>query len=486
MILDLLKLHQPEDNKDARSWILATGKTLRNKINFLQSKLLQTMSKDELINLLAKKVGVKLKINLNSLSVKEWLMQIKELRKKKGIGRHRLEKITSTSGIDWSKIERGEHLPSCKKLRKIVKVVDLKIEVPCDKNDFCLRSIDTIAKSFNSDWIPLIVIKGLLEIFKEKFEMRESRFNLLKRDILNSIEWLKTLHNNSKPIKAVKKVDENLAKILGAFAADGNFNRPDMLRWEDEYEEQLKVLAKWFKHSFGIKLKIRPSKRKRNSFITQITNKIIGRYFEVFFDFHPEDKRYTVNEPMLIKIQPLKIRKAFAAGALMFDGSVNLDGTVSFSSTSKKFRDSILEILLKDGIKVSISKQPHSKFSGSDKWSFISSQKLDKSQLIKLSFYFEENTLKRKIIDFYLKQYKLESINTLRTLFPKVKGNFHPIDLLHLIENMKEKEFDIYGLMEQTNLSRPTLLRYLRILEIAGFIASSRKNKRKIYTLLTN
>jgi transcriptional regulator with XRE-family HTH domain len=481
-MLDLLLLHQPKDNKDPRAWILASGKNLRKQIDFLQSKLLQVMSKDELVNSLAEKADVKLKVKLNGLSVKQWLMQIKELRIKKGLGRHKMEKLTGTSGADWSSIERREHIPSCRKLRKILGIVNLGVEAVCDRDDFCLRSIDNIIKSFNSEWIPLVVISGLLELYKEKFDVKESQFNTIKNQIINSIDQLRVLQSNSKPIKAIKEINEDLAKIIGAFAADGNFDYPDRIRWEDEYKEQLEALSKWLEASFGIKLKIKPSKRGKNSFTAGFRNKIFSRYLEIFFGFYPIDKRYIVDEPKLIKEQSLKIRKAFAAGALMFDGSVNLDGSVRFSSISKGFRDSVAEILLKDGIKLSISKKPDNskRFGKYGEWYFCSSRKLNQEQLKKLSFYFDKNTLKRKVIDFYLGVYKISNAEDLRILFPKIRSNVDPTSLFNII-NRKRKGWDIYQLMNETNLSRRNLLVYLRILEVAGFLISIREGRKKIY-----
>ena len=483
-MLDILRLHKPEDNRDARCWILATGKDLRSKINFLYSSLLEKMTREELIRRLNKYTGINLEINLDGLIPKKWLKNnIRKLRIKKGFTKKKIAKLTGTSGRDWTRFEEGKRLPNCKKLRKIANILDIKIESICQNDDFCLRSLDVVVDSLEKlEWIPLVVISGLLEIYKKEFNIQEDNFNEIKNKLINSTDFLRVLQDNSKSIKAVKEIDGILAKIIGAFAADGNFYPPDMIRWEDEYEEQLEVLSNWFKISFGFGLRIKPSKRERNSFTTRFRNKIIGRYLEIFFGFHPIDKRYTVNEPELIKQQSLEIRKYFASGALMFDGSVNCDGTVGFSSVSKKFRDSISEILLKDGIKISVTKKP-----SSNKWSFVSSRELNLHQLRKLSFYFEKNILKRKILDFYSGDLKISSTDDFRVLFPKIRNKIRPADLFSIITMMDK--FDVYQIIKITNLSRKLLLTYLRILEKANLVTSNIYKRKRIYSLnnwLTN
>lgn len=485
-MLDILQLHRLEDNRDARCWILANGKDLRKQIDYLQFKLLENMERNDFVNQLSERAGVKLKIRLNGLSIKEWLSRIKCLREGSGLSSKRMERITRTSGGDWIRIQNGEHLPSCKKLNRITNTLGLKVERVCGSDDFCLRSIDTIIKSLTSNWVPLVVVSGILDIYKEKFQIQDNKFNEIKTRIVDSIQYLRVLQNNSKPINAVKEVSEDLAKILGAFAADGNYTPPDMIRWEEEHKDNLDALSKWFENSVNLKLRIKPENRGKRSFVTKFRNKVIGRYFEIFFGFQPTDKRYTVDEPKLIKKQSLKIRKSFAAGALMFDGSVNSDGGVSFSSVSKKFRDSVSDILLEDGIKLSVQKKPvkfkkHTRFGKTDVWRFCSSHELSLNQLKKLSLYFDEGTFKRKILDFYLSEFKISRINDLRLLFPKIRNKLHPADLVNIIINLER--FDVYRLIRQTNSSRATILRYLRILEAADLIKSEIREGKRIYAL---
>lgn len=202
----------------------------------------------------------------------------------------------------------------------------------------------------------------------------------------------------------------------------------------------------------------------------------------------PEDNRDArcwIHIPKLIKQQLLKIRKSFTAGALMFDGSVNSDGTIGFSSVSKKFRDSISEILLEDGIKLSVSKKPNKskRFIKCEMWSFTSSYELNLDQLKKLSFYFDKETLKHKIINFYLGKFRMYTLDDLKALFPKIRSRMHPADLLNILNTENMKKFDIYQLIETTHLSRKTLLTYIRILETANLLESEMHKHKRIYSL---
>jgi transcriptional regulator with XRE-family HTH domain/predicted transcriptional regulator len=473
-MLDLLLLHKPEDARDARCWILAKGKNLRCQLDSLQSEVLKNLNKNEFTNLLAEKAGANLKITLNGLSVKEWLSHIEKLRIGKGVSFNKIMRSTGTSGTHWSQIQKGERLPYCRKFKRIVGVLGIDIEKVCTRTDFCLRSIDVISKSFETEWIPLIFISGVLEIYRNEFNLGAEDFELLKRRVIDSIEFLVVNQKSSKPIKAVKTIDENLAKIIGAFAADGSYRFPDMLSWEDEYEEQLKIVSNWFYNSFGVNLKIKSLKKIKNSFTTRFRNKIIGRYLEVFFDFYPKKKVYTVDEPNIIKKQSLEIRKAFASGALMFDGSVNFDSTVSFNSASKKFRDSIAEILSKDGITVFAPSKPNKKFH----WNIYTSLKFDKSQLKKLVYYFEKDSYKWKILDAYINNFSNIPISELDKLFLK---NTKIRLILNLLGTRKFSCFDVYDIVKITNIPRTTLLKYLSMLEIAKILTSIRKDGRKVY-----
>jgi predicted transcriptional regulator len=56
-----------------------------------------------------------------------------------------------------------------------------------------------------------------------------------------------------------------------------------------------------------------------------------------------------------------------------------------------------------------------------------------------------------------------------------------PIFAIFSFSILKRKGWDIYQLMNETNLSRRNLLVYLRILEVAGFLTSIKEGRKKIY-----
>ena len=108
----------------------------------------------------------------------------------------------------------------------------------------------------------------------------------------------------------------------------------------------------WLNEEFGIN----PTMfyHNNNSYRTVFPNKILARYLIKFFDFMPGYKTYNVNEPKIIKESSLNIRKEFAKGAIIFDGSISKRKTLTFTSISQSFAESIRDILIKDEIKANI------------------------------------------------------------------------------------------------------------------------------------
>ncbi|MBU0963318.1 MAG: hypothetical protein KKD48_05425 [Nanoarchaeota archaeon] len=223
-----------------------------------------------------------------------------------------------------------------------------------------------------------------------------------------SIEYLKVNSASSKPIKAIKEVSENLAKIIGAFCADGSLSiqfiisskeKKDLKRFKtfgrikksdsrkeyyfaislnrknyyhllsfakenknfqtqthytieltDEYKSNVESFNKWIFRLF----KVNPNsfKQRNIAWRTSFSNKILARYLIHFFGFLPGYKTDIVSEPDLIKNSEFNIRKEFAKGAIMFDGCVTKRKTIAFSTISPALAGSIEEILIKDGLNV--------------------------------------------------------------------------------------------------------------------------------------
>lgn len=398
-MLDILQLHQQEDNRNAKQWIITKGLSLNLVIQRIIKKLYLVYSKQQLI-----------------------------------------ENLIMISGIRKTRY-------SCREFTNLVFYPE------------------------KMEWIPLVFISNLLKLYSNNFPV--GNLYAIKERIINSIDELKLNNGYSKSVKAVKFLDENLAKIIGAFAADGNFATRRMLRWEDEYKENLEVLSNWFKQTFDIQLKIYPSKQPKNSFITQLTNKIICRYMKVFFNFNVGNKTHSVREPITIKNSDFKIRKSFALGAMMFDGFVRFDGSVGFSVTSKKFRDDVADVFQKDKIKISVHKKSIIRKNRAKKWEFTILKPTKK--ILK---YFEHDTKKARILNLYLYKTKIDNYSEFHSLFSHNKI----LNSINFFEVFKQlKTFSVYDIIKITKLSRRAANKYLNLFRTTGVLNSKIIQSKRIY-----
>ena len=295
------------------------------------------------------------------------------------------------------------------------------------------------------EFYPIPIILELL-----KFSKNKKKF---LREFKKDIEYLKVNSASAKPVRAVYKLNGNLAKILGAFMADGSLsiqvviatvhlkgleetkkrfkkmrirysagNAPSRNQYyisiqinkdnynflsegmfslnlstqthysielTDEYEDNVEAFVRWVKEEFNIA----PNsfKRRGNAWRAIFSNKILARYLTTFFEVKPGLKTYTAFEPTIIKRAALLLRKAFARGVLMFDGCVTIDKKILFSVRSKNLINSIAEIWEKDKIKFgkSISQR-------GERFLFTTRENTRK----KLSKYFEQDTQKWKLLNW--------------------------------------------------------------------------------------
>lgn len=160
--------------------------------------------------------------------------------------------------------------------------------------------------------------------------------------------------STKRQTKAIKNMSEDLAKIIGAFVADGHLKQRDTM-WGDRksihyelvyregYKTNINALARWLRDTFGIKVK--PTKDK-NCYSIYISNKIIFRYFQNLFGFTPGRKTATVRVPDIIKESPDNIKKYFAWGVIMFDGSVSrVNGYIELYSRSRNLIKDMSKLL---------------------------------------------------------------------------------------------------------------------------------------------
>ncbi|MCJ7792485.1 MAG: hypothetical protein MUP45_00695 [Candidatus Marinimicrobia bacterium] len=295
------------------------------------------------------------------------------------------------------------------------------------------------------EFYPIPIVLELLKFSKDKKRV-------LKK-LKKNIKYLKVNSASAKPVRAIYDLSEDLAKILGAFMADGSLcvqvviaasrledlentkrklaklkihysigNSPSRNQYyisiqvnknnfkllestilfcklstqthynvelSDEYKDSVEAFIGWIKKKFDIN----PNsfKKKRNAWRVTFSNKILVRYLMCFFEVKPGPKAYYAFEPNVIKKSNLKIRKAFAKGVLMFDGCVTKRRNIVWSTKSQKLHNSIKEIWQKDNIKFGERTDNRG-----DKILFTTA----KNRRKKLLDYFEDDTQKWKLFNW--------------------------------------------------------------------------------------
>jgi len=350
---------------------------------------------------------------------------------------------------------------------------------------------------------PIAIIRELLSYSRHK--------NRVIKKINSESEWIKINGGSAKPVKACKKLTTDLAKILGAFMADGSFRvtivfsakenkklntirnkiKDKGIKYSEGYSKtrkefyivmaqnrsnygMLNILCKENSRELFIQTHhfielldfyktnlekfndwvfssfgLRPLKfyKRGNAWRTYFCSKILSRYFTVFFGVKPGKKTDIAFEPEIIENSSLKIRKAFAKGVLMFDGCATMNGRIQLESISPRLIKSIADIWSKDRIKFGTN--------GTVIYS------LQKNTSNKLKEYFEKGTPK----------YDRLSMVYGRNLKYELDSNSKTISLAKMFSTIKTvKTCDINFIVKKFNVNRNTAIIYLRVLERNGKI----------------
>ncbi len=360
-------------------------------------------------------------------------------------------------------------------------------------------------------FFPIPVIIELLKLSKNK--------KILETEINKNTKYLKVNSASAKTIKAVKDLNKNLAKIIGAFMADGSLsiqkvvesknktaleNLEDKLRYykinysinfsksrnqhyisiqlnrknlkiidklmtklglktqthfnielTDEYKDSVEAFNRWILKEFDMK----PNNFsiKKNAWRTIFSNKIMARYLMKFFKITPGPKTFTAFEPKVIKNSNLYLRKFFAKGVLMFDGCITKNSQINFMTVSKKLFNSIKEIWTKDKIKFWHS------FSKRKEWSLgtLRNEKIDK-----LNSYFEKGTQKEKLLSW---------LNGDLSVRPVIKEG-HSVSIKKMLKIIRKVGKCDAGFLEKYFKSSHSNIRnYLKILKKQNKIKLSNK-----------
>jgi hypothetical protein len=369
-----------------------------------------------------------------------------------------------------------------------------------------------------------VSIKNILR-GKDKFYPIPIILNLCKlvknRDFIQKLErnivYLKVNSASAKPIRALRSLTQNLAKIIGAFCADGSLslqfiisakNESELKKLEkwgkiqksasrreyyiaiqtnrnnyetllkfsennkkfniqthhtieltDEHESNVQMFNKWIREEFEIE----PTNyyRCENAFRTIFSNKILARYLITFFDFLPSYKSAIVTEPEIIKKSDLDIRKEFAKGIFMFDGTVSKKKIISFTTLSKSMAKSIQDILEKDGIKTGLllsKRKEHVVYT------------LANQEISKLLEYFEAKTKKWSLLKWLDRtEFESEQISYEKDLK----------ETKNILEVIKEVGIcDSNYLMSKLDCSHTSIRQHLKILKTKNKIKLSDKPTR--------
>ncbi len=309
----------------------------------------------------------------------------------------------------------------------------------------CAHNTITYSLQGEREFYPIAIISELLKLSKNK-----KRF--LSR-IRRNIAYLKVNSASAKPVKAVFRTNKNIAKILGAFMADGSLsiqivftasNLQDLsaidhilkknkiqhssgdtpsrnqhyisaqanerniqpinkiihsfrplvqihygIELTDEYKDSVEAFAGWIKEEFHIL----PNRfgKKKNAWRVTFSSKILSRYLTTFFEVKPGPKAHTALEPSIVKKLDIEHRKAFAKGVLMFDGHVTYNKKIILSVKSELLTNSIADIWKEDKIKFGRLKNKRGDWCAYT----ISGNKTKK-----LLEYFEKDTQKWKLLNW--------------------------------------------------------------------------------------
>ncbi|MFZ2356566.1 MAG: hypothetical protein WAW67_01920, partial [Candidatus Omnitrophota bacterium] len=356
----------------------------------------------------------------------------------------------------------------------------------------------------NREFYPIAVILEMANLCKSKKKYLDK--------ITERIEFLKVNSASSKPVIALKTLTIDLAKIIGAFMADGslsyqiivasknheglyeakktlkklnfkvseaysnarkeyfisfnpnynNFNKAEKIiklfsrrfqiqtHMQIELTEEYKNSVEAFNKWIENCFGIKPSSfyKRENAWRSIFSNKILGRYLICFFGMKSGYKADIAFEPEIIKNSSIHIRKAFALGVLTFDGSSSITGNITFTTKSKNLFDSIGSILIKNNINFG------TRFV---RGTYYNITTYKNNNYRKLNELFEKNTVKWMR---FRESYKKVERNNFEVRYKKFSQSKVTFDKLIQVLN-KVKVCDIIFLAKYFNCSHSNIVHYL-------------------------
>jgi hypothetical protein len=274
----------------------------------------------------------------------------------------------------------------------------------------------------------------------------------------------------------IKQLNTNLCILAGAHAADGYLSKKGLFSISDENKINLELVSDIIKKEFDIKTRIYKVKDE-NRYAFYFMNKNFTNYFKNGFNFPLGFKTYTVEMPKIIK-NNLNFEKAFVTGAMTFESSVNINKSITFSATSKKFRDDLAIILLKNKMNIKTSRLIKE---GNRKKQYVlrTSDNLSKEELEKwLNYYIKGSEKWFKVLELSNGFFgKIKNINTAKKAFELTYSKGRNIKINDVINTIRRfKQIDMTNLCKKLNIVKTTISKYLRIIESCNIIRRQSSN----------
>lgn len=437
---DIFNLNRDID-KHPRSWICIKGEGIKDIISEIEAKMIKEkgFSRESLAKLLSKR------LNCNLNSFKRLFRREKEF--------YPIPFIKELVGISgdkeyFNKIHfKIEHLKVNSAISKEVR--SIKKLIP----DLC-----KILGAFMADGSLTMTISFAS---KNKFDLKLPK-KVLKKFNMHYNEWYCKSRKEYSLSLTINQQNYNLInKIIISLNNKGiQIQSHYNIEITDEHKSNIKSFKKWMINSF----KVLPNsfKEKGGGWRLTYSNKIIARYFMTFFDVIPGSKTYTAFEPSIIKNSCFEMRKLFARGVLMFDGSYTSAGKLTFSSKSRYLFESLKEIFRKDDIAIGTTRNRGDyiifTYENNPKEKFLS--------------FFEKETIKwKRVRDSYIKEHRdLEELENRYKIYPNNKVTFK--NLYDYINEVGVCDWN--HLAKKFKCSRHQLKQYLIILENSKLIKFSK------------
>jgi hypothetical protein len=339
------------------------------------------------------------------------------------------------------------------KLKNLSKIFGIKYST---LHDYCTRR--------NS--IPLIVIKRLQYISNEKIDTENFTF---------------VCADQKNKVKLPAKINENLAKIVGAIIADGHIKirrsgrgTKYELVLREEYYSNVKAFANWFKDIFDLEIKIN-NVDKYSEVI--VNSKIIILFLTKIINLDSGRKVDIVRIPKIFYNSNNHVKRSLLQGIFMFDGGVDYStGYVSLVSKSQGLIKDVINILKDINIAPDYISRIIDSF-GRSKILFRKTSKLEKC--INL---FEKDTTKwfRLNDHLYGPNEKLMNLNDLYNFLNRnyARKRFNSSTFTDFVESVKELQpnANILNINKRLKKGKTTTYSYLTKLKKWGILQSNKGN----------